>query len=95
MKDEHEYKPLPEQEPRNTDESQSIHLRWLAAHYAKHPPRRMAARSADESVEDGVYVDGILCAAFDESKFYAPPVKRPRGRPRKVPLPTPSFQMPA
>lgn len=91
QEDEHVYQPLPEAEPINVDESQARHEQWLNAHYTTTPPKRLAARTPDEAAEDGTYIDGTLCARFPDVAFYTPPVKRPRGRPRKTPLPVASF----
>lgn len=91
MKEEHQYQPLPVQEPANTDESQATHKAWLTAQYKATPPKRLAARAPDESLEDSVWIDACLCEGFKDSAFYVPVVKRGPGRPRKMPAIAASF----
>lgn len=65
------------------DEVDERHLSWLEARYTEFPPIRLAILQEED--EQPVYVDAVfLAAAMGCRGVYAPPVKRGRGRPRKV-----------
>lgn len=67
------------------DALRAKHQEWLAAHYKEQPPIRLAEPAGYDG--EAVYVDQLFSGSAAIRGIWQPPVKRPRGRPRKTPLP--------
>ncbi len=63
------------------EEVLQAHDAWLMAHYAAHPPIRLADPVGYEG--EPTYVDQVFAGAAHIRGIWAPVVKRGPGRPRK------------
>lgn len=68
----------------NIESSQQLHIKWLAEHNEAYPPVRVKSPHDADPDFPGVWFDGEMFRNISPESLYVPPVKRGRGRPRKI-----------